>query len=112
MIPTKHRLDTNILYVRKAVQTGRDQGDIAVFGYFSSMEAAKRAEIVRWHVKMDNEVRDGLVRFLEEASKALKPRTSNKRRSIDISPDEPLTIRMHADWSDDHGDWTARYKGW
>ena len=58
-----------------------------MFGRFSSMEAAKRAKTVRWHIKMDNEVRDGLVRFLEEASKVLKPRTSNKRISIDISLD-------------------------
>ena len=42
-----HRRDINIPYVRTPVRTGCDQGGVAVFGRLSSMEAEKRAEIVR-----------------------------------------------------------------
>ena len=51
--------DRTILYVRRPVRTGCDQGDVAVCRCFrSSMEAAKRAKIVRWPVKIDNEAKD------------------------------------------------------
>ena len=75
--------DRNILYVRKPARTGCK--GVTVFGRFSSMEVAKRADVVRWHVKMDDSFRDGLVRYLEEAS---RPRASKKkRRAGEISPD-------------------------
>ena len=49
-------------------------------GRFSSIETAMRADVVPWHVAMDEEVRTGLVDFLEE-----EPRKKNKQRSYDAS---------------------------
>ena len=47
------------------------------------METAMRADVVPWYVAMDEEVRTGLVDFLEEESRKKK-----KRPAVDVSPDD------------------------
>ena len=50
------------------------------------MEAVKGAKVVRWPIAMDDEVRAGLVGFLDEAS---KPKASKRKRLvIEVSPDD------------------------
>jgi len=80
--------DSHVLSIRRIKKPGRHEGKgriHAVFGRFSSMEAAKRAHVVRWTILMHPQVRAGLVCFLKDAS---KPKVSKKKRPvIDISPD-------------------------
>ena len=80
------RRDKNVLYARRPVRTARNEAGVFVIGRFSSMEAAKRATVVRWHVEMDDHARAGLVQFLEESSKLRSPK--KKRVATDISPED------------------------
>ena len=79
------RRNKNVLYARRPVRTARSEAGVFAIGRFSSMEVAKRANVVRWEVSMDD-ARAGLVQFLEESSKhrGLK----KKRAAADISPED------------------------
>ena len=50
------------------------------------VEAAKRADVVGWRVGIDDDVRAGLVRHLQEASRPKPPKKKRKRMSVDVSP--------------------------
>ena len=67
------------MYVRKAVRTGKNQGDAAVIGWFLPMDVAKPAGIIQWDITMDDQVRAGLISFLEDASKQKAPKIKNNR---------------------------------
>ena len=75
--------DGNVLYVRRRRHGGRHGGRTLLLGRFSSMEAAKRAKVVPWHVEMGDSARSGLIKYHEDSQKA-----SKKRPAVDVSPDE------------------------
>ena len=71
----------NVLYLR---QTGRKGQPVLSLGRFSLFEVAQFADVVRWNVGMDEEIRSGLVSFLVESS---KPKTSKRKKpSTSVSP--------------------------
>ena len=77
------RRDKNALYVQRLVKMGRHTWKdwrSMVLGRFILMEAGKRANTVPWYIAMDEDIRTGLVGFLEEALRRKK-----KRPVIDMS---------------------------
>ena len=79
------RRNKNVLYARRPVRTARSEAGVFAIGRFSSMEVAKRANVIRWEVSMDD-ARAGLVQLLEEFS---KHRGSKKKRAAaDTSPED------------------------
>ena len=56
-------------------------------GRFGSMESARRATAVRWHISMDDGVRAALVRYLGGIT------AKRKRKAVDVSPDERVEVR-------------------
>ena len=75
--------DRNVLYVQRRRRGGRHGGRTLLLRRFLSMEAAKRAEVVPWHVEMGDSARLGLIKYLDDSQKA-----SKKRPVVDVSPDE------------------------
>lgn len=80
--------DKNVLYIRKFRKSGRHGGMrfTLLVGRFSSLEAARRAKVVRWNINIEEPVRDRLVQFLEEDS---GPKVSKKKRAAaKVSPND------------------------
>ena len=71
------------LYIRKPVRSARDDNGVLAIGRFASKEEASNAPIVRWEVILEDDAREGLVSYLEEAS---KPKTSKRKRPAGVSP--------------------------
>ena len=81
--------DGNVLYVRRKVKPGRHKGKQRMnlfIGRFGSMESARRATAVRWHIGMDDGVRSALVRYLGGIT------AKRKRKAADVSPDEGVEV--------------------
>ena len=75
--------DRNVVYICKAAKTGQKVGGkdlLLCFGRFSSADAGRRAEVVRWRPAIDDDVRARLLRYLSAKSK--------KRPAAAISPSE------------------------
>ena len=80
------RGNRSVLYIRREIEAGQKRRHVLLLGQFSSLEVARFADVVRWNVAMDEEIRSGFISFLEEAS---KPKASKKKRSsASISPDD------------------------
>ena len=62
------RQDRNVLYVRKTTKPGRHGGKTVAFGRFSSIDAARRVDVVPWHFALDEQIRVRLAQILEEES--------------------------------------------
>ena len=81
--------DGNVLYVRRVAKPGRHKGKNQVnlfIGRFGSMESARRATAVRWHIHMDDGLRSALVRYLRGIT------AKRKRKAPDVSPDEEVEV--------------------
>ena len=80
--------DKNILYIRKFRKSGRHGGMrfTLLVGRFSSLEATRRANVVRWNINIEEPVRDRLVQFLEKDS---GPKVSKKKQAAaKVSPND------------------------
>jgi hypothetical protein len=67
----------DMLYTHQPIRTARGDVGILAIGRFSSIDVAKCANVVGWCVNMGDDVRAGLINYLEEASMS-KP--SNKKK--------------------------------
>ena len=67
-------------------------GEDGCICFLLSIDAARRVDVVPWHIALDEQVRVRLVQFLEEES---KPKPLKRKRTVsDVSPDESKRLPL------------------